>query len=130
MKPNIHPKYYPDARVVCACGNTFTVGATKPEIVTEVCSKCHPFFTGEQRIVDTAGQVERFMRRLEAGEQQRTGEVERRVQAKEAERAAKRARRGLTPLATRRAPGTAAKAGAMATAAAEAEAPAEATAEA
>jgi large subunit ribosomal protein L31 len=65
MKKDIHPKYYPDATVTCACGNSWTTGATKKEIRTDVCSACHPFFTGEQRIVDTAGQVERFMRRLE-----------------------------------------------------------------
>ena len=52
------------AQVVCAsCGNTFTVGSTKPQLRTEVCSRCHPFFTGEQRLVDTAGRVERFRRR-------------------------------------------------------------------
>lgn len=103
MKPEIHPKYYPQARVNCACGNSFTVGATTAEINTEVCSKCHPFFTGEQRIVDTAGQVERFMRRLVAGEEQRTTEQIKRDKRKEAEQAAKRERRGLTPLAARRA---------------------------
>ena len=65
MKEGIHPKYYPQATVVCACGNTWNTGATQEEIRTDVCSACHPFFTGEQRIVDTAGQVERFMRRLE-----------------------------------------------------------------
>jgi large subunit ribosomal protein L31 len=65
MKDKIHPKYYPDATVTCACGNSWTTGATQEEIRTDVCSACHPFFTGEQRIVDTAGQVERFMRRLE-----------------------------------------------------------------
>jgi large subunit ribosomal protein L31 len=65
MKQNTHPKYYPDATVVCACGNSWTTGATQKEIRTDVCSACHPFYTGEQRIVDTAGQVERFMRRLE-----------------------------------------------------------------
>ena len=64
MKKDIHPKYYPEARVVCTCGNTWTVGSTVPEIRTDVCSVCHPFFTGEQRIVDTAGQVERFRQRL------------------------------------------------------------------
>ncbi len=69
MKPKIHPKWYPEAKVICACGNTWTVGATVPEIRTDVCSKCHPFFTGEQRIVDTEGQVERFMRRLKAREE-------------------------------------------------------------
>lgn len=65
MKDEIHPKYYTEARVTCACGNTWTTGATQEEIRTDVCSACHPFYTGEQRIVDTAGQVERFMRRLE-----------------------------------------------------------------
>lgn len=68
MKPGIHPVWYPDARVICACGNTWTTGSTKKEIHTDVCNKCHPFFTGEQRIVDTAGQVERFMKRITAKE--------------------------------------------------------------
>ncbi len=72
MKEGIHPQWYPEARVVCACGNTFTTGATQPEIRTDICSACHPFFTGEQRIVDTAGQVDRFMRRLERGQQVRS----------------------------------------------------------
>jgi large subunit ribosomal protein L31 len=65
MKKDIHPEYYPEARVVCGCGNSFVTGATKPLIKTDICSACHPFFTGEQRIVDTAGQVERYMKRLE-----------------------------------------------------------------
>ena len=65
MKPNIHPQYYTDARVVCACGTTWTTGSTKPELRVDVCSTCHPFYTGEQRIMDTAGQVDRFMKRLE-----------------------------------------------------------------
>ena len=64
MKDKIHPKYYPEATVTCACGNSWTTGATQEVIRTDVCSACHPFYTGEQRIVDTAGQVERFMRRL------------------------------------------------------------------
>jgi large subunit ribosomal protein L31 len=65
MKEKIHPKYYPEATVTCACGNSWITGATQESIRTDVCSACHPFFTGEQRIVDTAGQVERFIRRLE-----------------------------------------------------------------
>ena len=65
MKENIHPAYYFDAKVTCSCGNSWTVGSTVPELRTDVCSNCHPFFTGEQRIVDTAGRVERFMRKLE-----------------------------------------------------------------
>ncbi len=64
MKPDIHPKYYPEAVLTCSCGNTWVSGSTKPKIRTDVCSACHPFFTGEQRIVDTEGQVERFYRRL------------------------------------------------------------------
>ena len=63
MRENIHPQYGP-ARVVCACGNTFETQSTKGDLRTEVCSACHPFFTGEQRIVDTAGRVERFNRRF------------------------------------------------------------------
>ena len=62
MKTDIHPEYI-EARVHCACGSTFVTRATKPDIHIEVCSACHPFFTGEQRIVDTAGRVERFKRR-------------------------------------------------------------------
>jgi len=65
MRKGIHPEYYPDAQVICACGNTWVTGSTQKVIRTDVCSRCHPFYTGEQRIVDTAGQVERFMRRLE-----------------------------------------------------------------
>ena len=66
MKEEIHPTYYPDALVVCACGNTWTTGSTIKEIHTDVCSNCHPFFTGEQRIVDTEGQVDRFYKKLQA----------------------------------------------------------------
>lgn len=67
MKKGIHPSYYPDAKVICACGNTWTTGSTRKEIRTEVCSKCHPFFTGQQaRILDVEGQVDRFYRKLQA----------------------------------------------------------------
>ena len=62
MKQGIHPEYV-EAVVHCACGNTFQTRATKPDLHVEVCSACHPYFTGEQRIVDTAGRVERFKRR-------------------------------------------------------------------
>jgi large subunit ribosomal protein L31 len=64
MKDNIHPQYYPEAVVRCACGNTWTTGSTMAEVRTDVCSACHPFFTGEQRIVDSEGRVDRFYRRL------------------------------------------------------------------
>lgn len=65
MKPGIHPKYV-ESTVVCACGNTFVTRSTRPQLRTDLCNVCHPFYTGEQRIVDTAGQVERFMKRMEA----------------------------------------------------------------
>ncbi len=64
MKKDIHPKYYPDAKVTCACGNTFSVGSTLPEIHVEICSMCHPFYTGKQKLVDTARRVEKFQERL------------------------------------------------------------------
>ena len=66
MKAALHPQFHTDATVTCVCGNTFLTGSTLPELKTEVCSLCHPFFTGTQRIVDTGGQVERFRRRAAA----------------------------------------------------------------
>ena len=60
MKEKIHPKYFTDATVTCSCGNTFTTGSTRQTLRVELCNKCHPFFTGEQKIIDTAGRVERF----------------------------------------------------------------------
>jgi len=62
MKANIHPEYM-EAKIICSCGNTLITGSTKPVLKVELCSKCHPFFTGERRVVDTAGRVERFKRR-------------------------------------------------------------------
>jgi len=72
-KAGIHPTYYHDTLVSCACGHTFTTGSTVQTIKTDICSNCHPFYTGEQRIVDTAGQVERFMKRLKAAKTMRPG---------------------------------------------------------
>ena len=69
MKKNIHPTYYPDAQVICACGNTWRTGSTVKLIRTDVCSNCHPFYTGEQRIVDTEGQVDRFYKKLQVRQQ-------------------------------------------------------------
>jgi len=64
VKQDIHPKYYPQARVQCACGNTFTVGSTKEFLEVEICSKCHPFYTGKEKMMDTMGQVQKFRKRL------------------------------------------------------------------
>jgi len=66
MKKDIHPKYYKEAKVICACGNTFTTGSTLPEIKTELCSACHPFYTGKQKLVDSARRVEKFRAKVEA----------------------------------------------------------------
>jgi len=63
MKEKIHPKYYTDAVVTCSCGNTFTTGSTRKTLKVELCSACHPFYTGSRRMVDTAGRVERFKQR-------------------------------------------------------------------
>ncbi len=62
-KKDIHPTYFPAAKVHCACGEVFTTGATKAEIKVEICSKCHPFYTGEEKLIDTAGRVEKFKTR-------------------------------------------------------------------
>lgn len=65
MKKDIHPKYYEDVKVTCACGNVFQSGSTKPELHVEICSACHPFYTGKEKLIDTAGRVERF-RKMES----------------------------------------------------------------
>lgn len=65
MKASLHPTYYDEAKVVCSCGNTFTVGATVPEIHVELCSNCHPFYTGQQRFVDTASRIDKFRKKIE-----------------------------------------------------------------
>lgn len=71
MKKDIHPKYNEKASVKCACGNTFVTGSTVDEISVEVCSKCHPFYTGQEKVMDTAGRVEKFKRRQEAAQKQK-----------------------------------------------------------
>lgn len=63
MKAKIHPAYHQDAKVVCSCGNTFTTGSTKRELTVEVCYKCHPFYTGEQRFIDVKGRVDSFQKK-------------------------------------------------------------------
>jgi large subunit ribosomal protein L31 len=87
MKPNIHPKYE-ETTVVCACGSTFATRSTRPNLRTDLCSVCHPFYTGEQRIVDSAGQVERFMRRMSvaATAESSQSKRQRRIAAKTAQR--------------------------------------------
>lgn len=67
MKADIHPTYYPKAKVSCACGNTFAVGSTQESLHVSICSACHPFYTGQEKIVDTQGRVDRFKKRMEKG---------------------------------------------------------------
>ncbi len=67
MKSDIHPTWYPQATVSCVCGNTFSVGSTKELIKVDICSKCHPFFTGEMRFTSQVGKIERFQKRMEEG---------------------------------------------------------------
>ena len=64
MKAKIHPNFYPEAQVICACGNTFTTGSTRKTLKVDVCSNCHPFYTGQQRLLDTTGRVDRFRKRF------------------------------------------------------------------
>ncbi len=66
MKKDIHPKYYSDCQVTCACGNNFTTGSTKKTIQVEICAACHPFFTGKMKFIDTMGRVEKFQKSLTA----------------------------------------------------------------
>lgn len=63
MKENLHPTYFPEAKVVCACGNTFKTGSTVKELHVEICSNCHPFFTGKQNLLDVAGTIDKFKKR-------------------------------------------------------------------
>jgi large subunit ribosomal protein L31 len=63
MKNEIHPTYFPQAKVVCACGHTFTTGSTLAEMHVEICSNCHPFYTGKQNLIDTAGTIDKFRKK-------------------------------------------------------------------
>lgn len=87
MKKDIHPQYYPKAKVSCVCGNKFEVGATMPEIKTEICSNCHPFYTGKEKLLDVAGRVERFKSRAA-----KKASVVRKKSEKKAVKKAKRAK--------------------------------------
>lgn len=69
MKKDIHPKYYTEAQIKCACGNTFKTGSTKEQFNTEICSACHPFYTGKKKMLDTMGRVEKFRKKMEKGKE-------------------------------------------------------------
>jgi large subunit ribosomal protein L31 len=87
VKQNIHPNWYPEARVHCACGSTFTTGSTIKDIAVEICSACHPLFTGQQKLIDTAGRVDKFNQRAAAAEKKKQ-EAAARDAAKKAKAAA------------------------------------------
>lgn len=89
MKKNIHPKYNPKAKVSCVCGNAFEVGSTVDEINVELCSQCHPFYTGKQKLVDTARRVDKFQKKVEA--QKKVSLVRKGKKAKKIEVAAEKA---------------------------------------
>ncbi len=88
MKKDIHPKYHDQAKVICACGNEFTTGSTMEEIKTELCHMCHPYFTGTQKLVDSARRVEKFQAKLE--KKAKVGTVRKGKKVKNAARAAKK----------------------------------------
>ena len=83
MKEKIHPTWFPEARVHCACGNVFQTGSTLKDISVEICSACHPLFTGQQKFIDTAGRVDKFNPRMAAAERKKAEAAERQ-RAKEA----------------------------------------------
>lgn len=100
MKPEIHPEYHSVARVNCSCGNSWVTGSTQAEINVNICSQCHPFYTGEQRIIDSVGRVERFVRRLESRQSAEARQQIEEEARQEADAAARRARaRGDDPAA-------------------------------
>jgi large subunit ribosomal protein L31 len=77
MKKDTHPKYFAEAKIICACGNVITTGSVKEEMKVEVCSACHPFYTGKKRLVDSTGRVDRFKKRLEKSEQIQSEKIKR-----------------------------------------------------
>lgn len=92
MKKDIHPKYYSEAKIICACGNIITTGSVKPEMKVEVCSACHPFYTGKKRLVDSTGRVDRFKKRMEKSEKMLADKMEKaKKKSKPVEKAAKTA---------------------------------------
>lgn len=72
MKKDIHPTYYPEAKIMCACGNVITTGSTMPEMKVEICGACHPFYTGKKKLVDTKGRVDRFKKLAEKATEKKT----------------------------------------------------------
>ncbi len=95
MKANIHPKYYDSAQVICACGNRFTTGSTQQEIRVELCNKCHPFYTGEQKFVDSASRIQKFQQKQTIAKQYLTKKVKKQEEQKAKDTAPKTLREML-----------------------------------
>jgi large subunit ribosomal protein L31 len=95
MKANIHPKYFENAQVICACGNRFTTGSTLEEIRVELCNKCHPFYTGEQKFVDSASRIQKFQQKQNIAKQYLTKKVKKQEEEKAKDTAPKTLREML-----------------------------------
>jgi large subunit ribosomal protein L31 len=91
VKTQVHPKWNPEAKVTCACGAQFTTGSTSPSISVEVCSNCHPLWTGQQKFLDTAGRVEKFNQRVAMAEKKKAESASRRERKQQADAAAQEA---------------------------------------
>ena len=95
MKAQIHPQYFEEAQVICACGNRFTTGSTQEVIRVELCSKCHPFYTGEQRFVDTASRIQKFQKKQEVAAEHKAKTVAKKEERKKKDEAPKTLREML-----------------------------------
>jgi large subunit ribosomal protein L31 len=101
MKADIHPTYYPEAKLKCACGNVLVAGSTVAEIHIEICSKCHPFYTGKQKLIDTARRVEKFEERTAAAKTAKAGVIlgrKAKAEKRAAHKAAKKAKKTPTKI--------------------------------
>ncbi len=85
MKADTHPKYFDNAQVICVCGNRFTVGSTEETLRVELCNKCHPFYTGEQRFVDTASRIQKFQKKEEVAQKYKVTRVKKQEEKKKQE---------------------------------------------
>jgi len=85
MKKDTHPTYYDDAKITCSCGAKYTVGSTKQEVKTELCSECHPFYTGKRKLVDTEGRVDKFKAKMDAAKKFKESKTEKKREKKQTE---------------------------------------------
>lgn len=100
MKSGIHPEWH-QAKIICTCGNTFTAGSTLPQIQVDICSHCHPFYTGQQKFIDTQGQVEKFTKRQSVSEVRKTERVKIAAERQSKEQQAKAEKPSLKELLLR-----------------------------